>query len=800
MKKLIYFVIILFVSNAYGLSQEDLLKPDEAFSISEPSYDSSGNISASWTIADEYYLYKKTFKFKSNTENIELGEPIFPPSEKHRDITEGKVVDIYRKNVDITIPVKVKDGSELPSEIKIQTTHQGCFDGGVCYPPKKSDFTLTLQEGGTAPVLTAVTADEPTGEGTAPVLTAVTTNESTDESPNLENTNTSTIAPAQSLIQKMGLPKKNKTIPVDEAFQFSLLAGTGGKYIAHFGITPGHYIYKEKIKFLLQDAGDLTLGEINYPKTVIKNDSAYGDIEVYNRDTNINLPLVGEIGENAKLFVEYQGCSELTGICYPPVKITTTILSGTAANAETSIGTADKKQIADAPIVEQTDQDAFADKIKNSGFFVILAVFFIAGLGLAFTPCVFPMIPILSGIIAGQSGYLSTRRSFMLSLAYVLPMATTYALVGIIAGLSSGAINLQVIFQTPWIIGVFAVIFILLSLSMFGFYELQMPSSIQSRLTEISNRQEGGNIVGAGIMGILSAIIVGPCVTAPLIGALIYIAETGDAVLGGSALFALGMGMGTPLLIIGTSAGKLLPRAGAWMDTTKSIFGVMMLGLAIWMLDRVVPGEVTLLLTGILLIVSSLYTGALEKITIETSNIARFFKGIGIVMLIFGVMMLLGAATGNTSLTKPLQGLFPQNSGSISSSQTSSASSINFKKVKGISGVEAALAQNKQNNKITMLDFYADWCISCKELEHITFSNKQVVNQLQNISTLQTNITDNDAQDKALLKKFSLIAPPVILFFSPDGKELRNYRLVGYLPPKDFLAHLAKVKVAAGIK
>ena len=784
MKKLIYFIILLFVSNAYGLSQEDLLKPDEAFNVSEPVYDSSGNISATWKIADEYYLYKKTFKFKANSDNIELGEPIFPTPERHRDITQGKMVDIFRKEVTVNIPVKTTDGSELPAEIKIQTTHQGCYDGGVCYPPKKIDFTLAKQEGGTAPVLTAVDNPQDTQDN------------NTDET---DASSSDAAAPETSLIKKMGFEseKDKQPIPVEEAFQFDLQTTNDGKHIAKFSVTPGHYLYKEKIKFKLLDADDLKLGEITYPKTVIKNDAAYGEIEVYKNDFDIEIPLKGEISEKAKLFVEYQGCSELTGICYPPVKVTVPILGG-SVKAATDAEKNATQTAATPAAAEQTEQDIFADKLKNSSFFAILAVFFVAGLGLALTPCVFPMIPILSGIIAGQSGYLSTRRSFMLSLAYVLPMATTYALVGVIAGLSAGAINLQVIFQTPWVIVLFAIIFVLLSLSMFGFYELQMPGSIQSRLTEISNRQEGGNIVGVAIMGILSAIIVGPCVTAPLIGALIYIAETGDAVLGGSALFALGMGMGTPLLIIGTSAGKLLPRAGAWMDTTKAIFGVMMLGLAIWMLDRIVPGEVTLLLTGILLVVSSLYTGTLERITEETSNAARFFKGIGIVMFVFGIMMLIGSATGNTSLTQPLKNLFTPSS-VISGSASNVPSALNFKHVKGIAGLESALAQAKNSNKISMLDFYADWCTSCKELEHITFADPRVISGLQGINTMQADVTANDDQDKALMQKFSIIAPPVILFFKPDGTELKNYRLVGYHTPDAFLAHLAKIHTATGL-
>jgi len=770
MKKLIFFLVLLFTSTVYGLNQEDLLKPDQAFQLAEPSYNSeTAKITASWTIADEYYLYKKTFKFESSDKNIEFGAANFPEALRHRDITEGKMVDIYRKNVSINIPVKTLDGSALPEQLPIKITHQGCFDGGVCYPPKRSKFTLAVVET-IAPTIAAESVKTPT----AP---EINTRSTTSEKSN-----------TKSIIETF-TKQKHKPIPVEQAFQFELLNAEKDKLTVQFKIKSGHYIYQEKIKFKLKEAGNLSLGKIDYPQTVIKNDAAYGEIEVYRQDVSLNIPITGKIGDKAQLLVEYQGCSELTGICYPPVKVTLPILSSV------TLASTPKPQVEES----KTAQSVFADKLKNSNFIAILAVFFIAGIGLAFTPCVFPMIPILSGIIAGQSGYLSTRRAFMLSIAYVVPMALTYAIVGVIAGLSGGAINLQVVFQTPWIIGIFAFIFVLLSLSMFGFYELQMPSSIQSRLTEVSNRQSGGDLLGAAIMGVLSAIIVGPCVTAPLIGALIYIAQTNDAVLGGFALFALGMGMGTPLLMIGTSASKLLPHAGVWMDTTKSVFGVMMLGLAIWMLDRVIPGQVTLILTGILLLVSSIYAGIFDPLTEESSNFKRLFKGIGIVMFIFGLFMLLGAALGSNSLSKPLQGFLTTSSSNVSTSSITASNVSSFEKVKGVTGLNAALVESKQSKQIAMLDFYADWCVSCKELEHFTFQDQRVISSLKGIKTLQADVTASDEQDQGLLQEFGLFGPPAILFFSPDGKELKNYRLVGYYPPEKFLSHLDKVRSAAGV-
>lgn len=773
MKKLIFLLVLLFTSISYAVGQDELLHPDKAFSLAEPSYNSdTANISATWTIAEKYYLYKKTFKFQSKDKNIEFGKVNFPEPLRHRDITEGKMVDIYRGEVSLDIPVKTLDGSPLPKELPIKIIHQGCFDGGVCYPPKKTKLTLVSDPNAVSSSTTSEIKPIP---------------EVSSEPDSIEN---------ESVTVPVGKPdftvfenQKNKPIPVDKAFQFKLLSHKDGVLSTQFNITPGHYIYKEKIKFQLKNAGGLSLAldKIKYPKTVIKNDAAYGEIDVYKNTIMLDIPFTGEVGKDAKLYVEYQGCSELTGICYPPIKLTTAIFAAAEANKPKAV----------VPEVVQSEQSKFTKIMANKNFIIVLGLFFIAGVGLAFTPCVFPMIPILSGIIAGQSGYVSTSRAFILSLSYVIPMALTYAGVGVIAGLSGGAINLQVIFQTPWIIGIFAFLFVLLSLSMFGFYELQMPSSIQSRLTEISNRQSGGSILGAGIMGVLSAIIVGPCVTAPLIGALIYIAQTNDAVLGGFTLFALGLGMGFPLLIIGTSAGKLLPKAGSWMDATKSIFGVMMLGMAIWMIDRVVSGNVTLILTGILLLVSSIYAGVFDRLNEESSSFKRLFKGIGIVMFIFGLFMLIGAALGNNSLIKPLQGVVGLSANTNAAAQTANGS--HFEKIKGVSGLQTALQRAQQNKQVAMLDFYADWCASCKELEHFTFQDKQVIDSLKSLSTLQADVTANDEQDKALLKKFGLFGPPAILFFDLNGKELKQYRLVGYYPAKAFLAHLDKVRTAAGV-
>ncbi len=398
------------------------------------------------------------------------------------------------------------------------------------------------------------------------------------------------------------------------------------------------------------------------------------------------------------------------------------------------------------------------------------------------------MIPILSGIIVGQGENISTRKAFYLSLIYVLAMAMTYTIVGILVGLSGE--NIQAWFQNPWIIGSFAIIFVALSFSMFGFYELQMPTSIQSKLTHISNSQQGGNIIGVAIMGFLSALIVGPCVTAPLVGALIYIAETGDAVLGGLALFSLSMGMGAPLLVIGTSAGKFLPRAGMWMDAVKAVFGVLLLGLAIWLLERVAPAGFTMFLWAALIIVSAIYMGAIDGLTEGSSGWKKLWKGLGILLLIYGIIILLGLASGNRNVFQPLKGL-NVSSGSFSGT-TGQAEHLSFIQIKGVDGLNAELAKAKTTGKTVMLDFYADWCVSCKEMEALTFADPSVTKALEGVVLLQADVTPNDAKDTELYKHFGIIGPPSIMFFGADGIERRNYRVVGYKPAEEFSQHVTR--------
>ena len=568
----------------------------------------------------------------------------------------------------------------------------------------------------------------------------------------------------------------------DQAFVLKTWSDNG-RLFAEWKIADGHYLYRDKTS-ISPDADKTAGSNLGTSNFVIdtgemKHDEFFGDIYVFHNSAQASVAVDNAVNgvSNASFKIKYQGCSEISGICYPPItkKITLDILPITNAAASTL---SNPQPEAATPVSEQ---DQIAASLSSGSIWLTIISFFGFGLLLSFTPCIFPMIPILSGIIIGQGKEITTARAFSLSLVYVLAMAATYTAAGVFAGLFGE--NIQAAFQNPWILGSFAAVFVALSFSMFGFYDLQMPNLIQSRLTEVSNRQQGGTLFGVAIMGLLSALIVGPCVAAPLAGAIIYIGQTGDPILGGMALFALSMGMGAPLIAIGTSAGKLLPRAGAWMDAVKATFGVMMLGVAIWMLERIVPAQVTMLLWAALLIVSAIYMGAIDAIKAGASGWYKLWKGVGLVMLIYGVVLILGAASGGHQVLQPLKSTF------IGGTANAPAH-LNFKQVKGMEDLNQALAQAKSEGKAVMLDFYADWCISCKEMESLTFTDPGVKDSLKNVVLLQADVTPNDEQDKALYKHFNIIGPPAIVFYNPEGKELKPYRVVGYMPAKKFNAHI----------
>ena len=574
----------------------------------------------------------------------------------------------------------------------------------------------------------------------------------------------------------------------EEAFIVSAEAISEDVINVRWQIAEGYYLYKDKFKFSITD-NTHTISDVKLPEGKLKNDPDFGSVWVNYHDVDAQLTIQRNEAavSTAELLVNYQGCKEDV-LCYPPITKTLPINLITSAAAQSRAGEIESGVLepgTNEPGTRQlSEQDTITERLSKGAFLQNIIIFFGFGLLLALTPCVFPMIPILSGIIVGQGSSMTTLRSFYISLTYVIAMALTYAILGVVAG--SFDLNLQAASQNIWVITAFSAVFVLLALSMFGFYELQLPASWQNKLSGVSGKQ-GGTLHGVAVMGVLSAIIVGPCIAPPLAGALLYISQTGNAVLGGSALFAMGLGMGVPLLAIGTSAGKLLPKAGAWMETIKHIFGVLMLAVAVWFMERVLPGSLALALWALLFIVTAIYMGALDRSERKTQW-QGLWRGLGLAILVYGMLLMIGAASGGSNVFKPLQGLMSKDrTGEVRTS------TLSFQTIKGIDGLQSVLDQAVSEDKFVMLDFYADWCITCKEMEHKTFSDSRVHQMLSNVILIQADVTENDELDKALLKKFSLYGPPAILFFNKQGVEEKSRRLVGFMKTEDFLKHINEV-------
>jgi thiol:disulfide interchange protein DsbD len=483
------------------------------------------------------------------------------------------------------------------------------------------------------------------------------------------------------------------------------------------------------------------------------------------------------------LEIKYQGCAD-DGICYPPVsKIITVSLPGaTAVSALASVAAASASA---APVSEQA---RLAQIITGSGLGLVVATFFGLGLLLAFTPCVLPMVPILSGIIAGEGDNISPARGFSLALSYVMGMALVYTAAGVAA--AAAGLQLQAMFNQPWVLVLFSSLFIVLALGMFGMFELQMPSAIQSRLANLSGGQKSGTTVGAFVMGAISSLVVTACVAPALVATLTVMAQTGDMVRGGTALFAMSMGMGAPLLLVGAAQGKLLPKAGAWMVAVKNAFGFMMLGLAIWMMSRVLPDEVTLALWGILIFMAGVYLGGLTTLTSESFGVQKLGKGFGLLAIIYGAVLLIGSLAGSDSMLRPLAA-FNTGGGAIGAEQRELA----FQRIKTTADLDAAIAAAARHGKSAMLDFYADWCVSCIEMEKFTFTDAGVQQALSNTVLLQADVTANDDEDQALLQRFGVFGPPTIIFFGADGVQRHGFEVVGYMKAKNFAEH---VRTATG--
>ena len=732
-----YCLLAIFSVNALGLDNDTLLPPEQAFRVDVKS-ENPGRIEIDWTIAEGYSLYRKNMRFDSQSSGVELGTPEFPTGKVKHDEMLGDI-EHYRKTAKISLPITAN--KDLASA-QVQIRYQGCADIGVCYPPQ----TVTL----------------PVKLASSPIVDA-------------------NLSPVDNLVKGIAGLKANLTqdelLPPDQAFQFSANVKNPTTIHVSWLIAKGYYQYREKTKVELIDAKDVTLGNYELPHGLPKEDEAFGRVEIFHDELSVDIPLVRSNTQPQKIILKayYQGCAD-RGVCYPPMT--------KQVELDLPLATAQS-----APVIPKatpvSEQDQITQSLKHDSLGVTLTSFFGFGLLLAFTPCIFPMLPILSGIIVGKGHRITTGRAFVLSLSYVVASAIAYTLFGVLAALFGG--NLQAVFQQPWIIVMFSGVFVLLAFSMFGFYNLEMPDFIRAKLHDSSEKHRDGSILGTAIMGALSSLIVGPCVAAPLAGALIYIGQTGDALLGGSALFVMGMGMGVPLLVMGASAGKLLPKAGAWLNATNAVFGVIMLGVAVWMLSRILPPEVTMLLWALLLILPAIYLNAIDPLPEGSSGWRKLWKGVGITMFAYGLLLLIGFSIGNSNPLKPLQGF------GVTSAKASEEG-IRFERVASLAELENRIKKANANNQPVMLDFYADWCISCKEMEAYTFTDAAVKQSLAGFVLLQADVTQNSEPDKALLAKFGLIGPPAILFFNHSLDDNQALRVIGYQDAKTFLNTLNQVK------
>ncbi|WP_158227169.1 protein-disulfide reductase DsbD [Mangrovitalea sediminis] len=561
-------------------------------------------------------------------------------------------------------------------------------------------------------------------------------------------------------------------LPVNKAFRLTLQR-QGDHVLAHWDIAEGYYLYQQRMG--MQIAGTPASKATFSPAPTYKNDPYFGREAVFHHQVTLSKQLTAAPAGPLQVTVRYQGCAE-AGLCYPPqtrqLRVSLTKHVNRVKRPTSPISTASVSAI---PATATPDSaDGLSRFLSHASWPWVIATFFVLGLGLTFTPCVLPMVPILSGIIVGQRERPSMPRAFSLSLAYVLGMSLTYASLGVLVGYFGARANLQAWMQQPPVLILFSALFVLLALSMFGFYELQLPAAVRDRLDALNRRQEGGQLLGVGLMGVLSALVVSPCVSAPLAGALLYISSTGNALFGGLALFVLALGMGAPLLVIGTAGVRILPKAGAWMERVKQAFGVVLLGVALWLLERIVPAPLSLVLWAMLLIGVGIHLGALGN---HASGWKRSFQALGLMALVWGIFLLWGAAQGRGSFLQPL------GPGLQTASIEPAGPETHFHKLSNPSALTPILAQGKP----VMVDFYADWCVSCKLMDQDVFDTPQVAQLQRKLDFVRVDVTHFNAAQQALLNRYGLVGPPAVLFFDGHGREIRPARLVGETSQADFL-------------
>ena len=586
--------------------------------------------------------------------------------------------------------------------------------------------------------------------------------QSTAETPSVANELSSGSSPdISSLALGKEVQKSNHPLPADQAFKLSAILLDNNMLAVRWLVQPDYYLYKDKISFSVDEA---SIENIKFPDATIKNDEFFGEVSVYNIPLEIQIELNNIQKDYVLVTIKHQGCWE-GGVCYPPQ----------VDRLEVSLEGSKKAPI---PSNEKVtiDENIVSEKFQQGGLALFIAAF-LAGLALSWTPCVYPMVPILSGIIIGQKEKPSNLNALLMSITFVLSMSVAYGLIGASAGYFGAGINLQAIMQTPWVLFVFSCIFILLSLSMFGFYDIQLPSGIQTRLTSISNSQSGGSFVGVSIMGFLSALIVGPCVTPFLATALSYVIAGGSAAKGGASLFAMGLGMGVPLIIICGWGVNALPKAGPWMENVKRVFGFAMIAVALYLLDRILYPLLSLILWALLFTVAPIMLGVFKNISRSLSLVGIVFRLFSILFLVYGLMLWVLVAKGGGDIQQPLDAI-------IYGDKIEASNTVTFQIIDDETQLDSLILKTKSNKKPLVLKFYAEWCIACKKLERVVFKDSTVNQSLKDSMTYTVDVTKNTQINQSILSRFSLVGPPAILFFK-DGKEIRSQRIIGEVSAKE---------------
>ncbi len=816
----INLLVLLFLPLAAGSadlnelnSGEMPLPQNKAF---RPSFSIGKNntIIAEWQIEKGYYLYRDKFKFSTSTPGIRLGKALIPKGKKKKDPLFG-IVEVFRNKVRIEIPFTLSDTP--PAQIELTATSQGCADMGLCYPPHTEKVKLKLP---------------------APPTTGKDKDTSKDTSPE------KTLKQASIFSNNLGLKDDQTFLDAERAFAFRVEQLEHTRLRVSWTIAPGYYLYRNKFTFkLLQAPAGVKLGKPVLPAGKKKKDPQFGVVEVYYNRVEISVPISGLAqGQAAKIQVGYQGCAD-AGLCYPPATKTVTI--GQAAKPSRpgkteSTGTAKPTAATTPPAATVTATtptktasgptttangekpsllDRLASSFKTGDLGIIAILTLIVGVAAAFTACLYPLFPIVASIITSQSGQLSAGRGFFLTLVYVESMSVTLGVVGAIMGGVGSSLGIQAALQQDWALIAFIALFIILALSMFGVITLQVPASLQSKFNAMSNRQSGSTITGVAIMGALSALIAGPCSTPYLATTLAGIVSSESKLVGFVAMFAMGNGMGLPLLIIGAGGGELLKKPGPWMQTVKSSGGVLLLAVALVFLGRIgsVPDQVTMLLWALWFISTGVFMRALEPLGEGKGGWRMFWKSLGVFFLVYGVLVALGGLTGGRNWTDPLHGsallsgsgtlqkagttavpaagtaqLNPKVRQQLRGKKTLTKGLLTFIRIKTAADFERELKAANAAGLSVMLDFYADWCTYCKQFDDYVFSDPRILAALRNTVLLQADITRYDAEDKALLKRVNVILPPAILFFRTDGTEVRRQRINGFIKADKFLKRIDK--------